>query len=228
MQTQRKLLWALGIIVLLGSICAGWYWFDMNRVPDLDRPFTPAERYPESIRQESINRVNAAIAELRENPELVSRWLEVAVYRKGADDYEGAEEIWRYMTRKWPEDATAYGNLANLYQDELNKPEKAARYWKKYLKVAPQGYDVAGYRALHDLYRTKLADRESAKNILLEGLAKYPENTDLLIPLAVFERDGGSKEEAVNYFTEAKKVADSTNNAALSAILAEELQKLGE
>lgn len=222
-----KLLWGIGAPVIVGVFALGYFYTAVPRIPPLDRPFTPASRYPEDIRQLSIDKVNAATAELRENPDLVSRWLEIAVYRKGADDFDGAEEIWIYMTKKWPGDPTAYANLANLYQLELNKPRAAARYWRKYIEIVPEGYRVAGYRSLHDLYRTKLADEDKARDVLLEGLARYPDSTDLMVPLAVFERDRGNLDEARTYFTQAKDIADRLGNAALSSILAEELEKLG-
>ena len=218
----------LGVLVLLGALGAGAYWIEGSRMPDLDRPFTPAERYPEDIRQMSRDKVNAATAELRENPDLINRWLEIAVYRKGADDFEGAEEIWVYLTRKWPNEPTAYANLADLYQSVLNEPRKAERYLKKYIDVAPEGYAVSAYRNLHDLYRTKLASPEKARDILLQGLEAYPNETDLLVPLAVFERDRGNTEEARTFFARAKNIADRLGNTALSQILAEELRKLGE
>jgi tetratricopeptide (TPR) repeat protein len=228
MTHARKLVWVLGVVVLIVAAVFGVQYFTARQMPDLDRPFTPAERFPESIREESINNVNAAIAELKDNPDLISRWLQIAVYRKGADDFEGAEEIWLYLTHKWPDDPTAYANLADLYQSVLNEPQKAETYWKKYLKVAPEGYDISGYRSLHDLYRTKLANPEKARAILLEGIEEHPDTTDLLIPLAVFERDNGSKEEAMKYFIEAQRVAESLGNTALVDLLAEELGKLME
>lgn len=224
---QKKLF--LGAVILLALIAGGaGYYYSSTRMPDLDRPFTPAERFPEDIRQQSIERVNAATAELRKNPDLISRWLEIAVYRKGADDFKGAEEIWKYLTRKWPEDATAYGNLADLYQSVLDKPKSAEQYWKKYLEVVPKDYNIAAYRSLHDLYRTKLDSPEKAREILGRGIEEHPEETGLIVALAVFERDQENTEEARALFLRARDIAIRVGNTALSDILAEELQKLGE
>jgi len=223
---SRKVLWIVGVVVLVGALIAGANYYFVRQMPDLDRPFTPAERYPESIRQESIQKVESAIAELRENPELVSRWLELAVYRKGADDYEGAEDIWLYMTYTWPAEPTAYGNLADLYQSVLVEPRKAEKYWKKYIEVAPANYDIGAYRSLHDLYRTKLSNPDRAREILLQALKENPETTDLIIPLAVFERMQGNVDAARMYFTQAKEIADKLGNTSLSSILNEELKAL--
>ena len=182
MQTNKNLLYGGLVIVLVAAFLAGYYFFGGNRVPNLDRPFTPRADLPESIQKEASDRVAAATQGLRENPDTLVLWLELAVYRKGANDLEGAEEIWLYATQKWPEDPVSYNNLADLYQNYLNDNGKAELDWRKRIGLTPQ--NAGGYRNLSDLYRYKLNDMGRARTILEEGLEKNPNHPDLVNYLA--------------------------------------------
>lgn len=218
---------ALATVILLGG---GLYFLATTlnpSAPDLDRPFTPLSTHPESIQEDARAKVKNAVAQLSENPELTSAWLELAVYRKGAGDYEGAEEIWLYMTRHWPEDVVAYGNLADLYQNYLDRPKTAEAYWRKILDIRTDLVPV--YRNLHDLYRTKLNDSQKARAILEQGLSVIEEardKIDLLVPLAIFERDQGNLERAREHFIAAKQMADFIGQVELAGLLQAELDKL--
>lgn len=175
---NRNFLYGGIILALIGAFAAGYYFFGSSQTPDLDRPFTPRADLPESIQKEASDRVAAATQGLRENPDTLVLWLELAVYRKGANDLEGAEEIWAYAVRKWPEDPVAYNNLADLYQNYLGNYQKAEVYWRKLIELTPT--NIAVYRNLSDLYRYKLNDMEKARAILEEGLEKNPNHPDLV------------------------------------------------
>lgn len=226
MLTGKRLLIIAGVLVLvlLGVGAGSYLYLKEPSIPDLGRPFVPASRLPKDIQDESIKKVASATAELRENPERISRWLEVAVYRKNADDLEGAEEIWVYLTSHWPDNPIPYNNLADLYQNYTNEPRRAEDYWRKLITLRPD--HIPAYRNLHDLYRTKLADDPQAEAILREGLEKNPGILDLLIPLAIFERDRGKTDAALAHFEEAKKGADTQGNKQLAGLLQGEIDKL--
>ena len=212
-------------LVLTAAIAGGAYFFTREpQIPDLDRQFTPLARFPQDIQDEAKRKVESAIAELRENPDLVSRWLEVAVYRKNADDFDGAEKIWLYLTSRWPEDPVAYNNLADLYQNYTKDYDRAEKYWRTLIGLQPA--NIPAYRNLHDLYKDKLADLKAAESILREGLERNPRTLDLLIPLAIFKRERGRQEEARALFTEAKEEALQQGKEALAELLQGELQNL--
>lgn len=227
---QKKTIAVAGIIVaLLFVACGGAYYYltQYNSMPNLDRPFEPRADLPESIREESRQKVATAIEKLKADPSLINNWLEVAVYRKSAGDYQGAEEIWKYLTVQWPQDTVAYNNLADLYQNYLNRPGEAEYYWRKFLSLVPTS--VPAYRNLHDLYRTRLNDLERAEAILEEGLSVTEEardRIDLLVPLAIFQRDHGKLEEARENFDTAKQMADFIGKVELAGLLQAEIEKL--
>src|SRR3989344_1050611 len=222
---MNRMSYAVFILLCLAAFAGGYWWNNRaSAMPDLDRPFTPREDLPQSIQDEARAKVASATAELKNQPDLISRWLQLAVYRKGANDFAGAEEIWLYVTKQWPEDAVAYGNLADLYQSSLNDYPKAEEYWKKTIALRPSDSDA--YRNLADLYRLKLSTPEKATELLLRGVAANPDRVDLLIPLARLEAEMGDAAAARGHYDTAIKLAEAQNNASLSVALKKEMQEL--
>jgi tetratricopeptide (TPR) repeat protein len=193
-------------------------------IPDLDRPFTITEQYPEDIKKQMEESYANAVEELRDNPSLKSRWLEVAVLRKNVNDFEGAEEVWLYIveSKEWEGDTTALNNLGDLYQYYLKDFPKAEVMLRTSLERNPA--EIAVYKNLHDLYRYRYKqDTSSAEEILLEGLDMNPETLlDLLVMLALYYKDMNRFEDARVRLLEARSLAETTgNNALLGAINAE-------
>lgn len=217
--------WIIGATIIIACVGAFiFFLFIRETTPDLNRPFTPPARLPQSLQDEAKLKVEDAISQLTNDPGLISQWLQLAVYRKSADDLEGAEEIWLYVKRKWPEDPVAYNNLADLYQNHFGKPRLAERNWEELIALRPDF--IPAYRNLHDLYRYKLQDMERARGILLQGLSVNENEIDLLIPLAVFLRDRGEKEEALRYFADAKKQAELIGKTDLAGLIAGDIEQL--
>ena len=165
-------------VLCIGALAWGGYTY-VNRppaMPDLDLRFTPRADLPQVIRDESVQRVAAAAAELRDNPDLISRWLEIASQRKGANHFEGAEEILLYAAFRWPDDAVVLNNLADLYQNYLNEYRKAEAYWQKLIALEPE--NISAYRNLADLYRFKTTEYPKAIATLEKALAIATESGD--------------------------------------------------
>lgn len=145
--------------------------------PNLDRPYTPPKDAPASIQAEDKTAVAAAIAELKKTPDSITNWLQLALYRKNAGDYAGAEEIWDYATKVWQSDIVSYNNLADLYQNYLRDYSKAILYWNKVISLKPD--TISAYINLATLYRIHLEDTAKAKTTLQAGLKANPNNSDL-------------------------------------------------
>lgn len=196
--------------------------------PDLSRPYVAPARLPESIRKESEAKYTAAVASLREDSSRWNAWMEVAVYRKGSDDFKGAEEVWLYVTERWPTDPTAYANLADLYANYLASYEKAEAYYRRAISLKPD--NIAMYVNLHDLYRLRYKTGSSAAaDVLLEGLARFPKNIDLLYRLGLYYKGlgtAGSIEQAKKYLTDALAAATEAGNASRATSIEEELKGL--
>lgn len=216
-----------GVLILV-VVATGWYVLFRDTMPNLDHPYTPREDLPQSIQEESAGKVAQAVAELRDNPGLISRWLELAAQFKGIYDYEFAEEIYRYVIKRWPDDVIAYANLADMYRYEMKRYDDSATYWRKVVAMKPD--HIPAYRELHYLSRYNLEGSEGEIVApLLEGLAVNPEHTDLLIPLAYYYRDDRKDNgKAREYFEAARESAREGGNARLATQLAAEIAALPE
>lgn len=212
------------LVVLVAGLL--WYVFLRDATPDLNYPYMPRADLPQSIQEESAAKVSQAKAELRDNPELMSRWLELAAQYKGVYDYEFAEEIFLYVMQKWPEEVTAYANLADMYRYELKQYEDSVTYWRKVIALKPDF--IPAYRELHYLYRYNITSDETMIIAPLEeGLVANPDNTDLLIPFANYYRDvAGDITKAREYFLKARSAAKAAGNTRLIGQIDAELRAL--
>ncbi len=193
--------------------------------PDLSRSFAAPARLPESIRKESESKYATAVANLREDSSRWNSWMEVAVYRKGSDDFKGAEEVWLYVTDRWPTDTTAYANLADLYANYLTDYSNAETYYRRAISLKPD--NVAAYLNLHDLYRLRLKTGTSAAaDILIEGMARAPESIDLPLTLARYYEGAGDAAQAKKYFVDARTLAEKAGNTARVADIQSEIDSL--
>lgn len=73
-------------------------------------------------------RLAADIALLSKNPQNFSAWMDLAILHKIGGDYRGAEAIWLYAVKVWPQSPVAFHNLGDLYQNFLKDPVKAKFY----------------------------------------------------------------------------------------------------
>jgi len=141
-------------------------------VPILNRPIVIAVPMSEAQKQSTKAHMESVIAELREEATLYNNWLELGVYRKLIGDYEGAEEIWKFMTVHWTDDPVSYSNLANLYREQLQDLSKAETYSLLAIEKAPHLFNY--YYHAYELYRFVLKNDAKAREILMKGKERNP------------------------------------------------------
>lgn len=195
--------------------------------PSLDRLVVgkDALAYSKDIQDSLIKRSKDASAFLKQNGGRTDYWFELANVRKDLGDYQGALDIWTYLTKVTPDNHISYLNIGNLYHYQLKNYPKAEEYLLKATKLAPKY--ILGYRDLSDLYRLSY-QRETMKaaEVLKVGLEFNPNHTDLLIPLAGFYRDIGDKVTALGYFEKALEQAKILKNTELIASLEKDIAAL--
>lgn len=64
-----------------------------------------------------------------------SAWMDLAVLYKIGGDYRGAETIWLYVTKAWPQSPIAFHNLGDLYENFLKDAAKAKLYYNLAAKL---------------------------------------------------------------------------------------------
>ncbi len=162
-----------GGVTVTGGVNTSGY-----KAPDLTRPYTPPSYLPASVQADSKKAVAEAVKQLTIDPNHLAYWLQLAIYRKNADDFAGAEEVWVYCTKVWPTDPISYENLADLYAYHMQQPTKAVEYWNKSIPLDKPN-SIRLYLALATFQDINMKDKAAAQATLQAGLKANPGNTDL-------------------------------------------------
>lgn len=125
----------------------------------------------------------------KESPEYIAAWLQVALLKKAIEDYEGARDIWLYVTVARPHEATAFLNLGDLYTNYLKDYASAEKNYQNAIKAEPK--NAMGYLGLSDLYTFFYKEKAAqAEQILKQGIAANPGDINLQKALArLYERN---------------------------------------
>jgi tetratricopeptide (TPR) repeat protein len=193
-------------------------------IPNLNRKFIVPEIYSEEIKNNTIKQHNEMISRLREDPGLRNEWLQLALLRKGADDYKGAEEIWLFMTNVWTLDHVAFTNLGNLYFTDLVDLKKAEEYMKMAVELRPDQLQVI--QNFYEFLRFKKQAPQEAINLLLQVYSLFSDEVYYPIRIGEFYRDTEDRINAKKYFEEALLLAQKPEFSDLKKYVEEELEKL--
>lgn len=196
-------------------------------LPDLDRPIKALIPLTKGREEKITEDINKITADLHQNSELITSWLLLGIHRKSLGDYEGAEEIWVYVTKKWPSNYVAYNNLGDLYEEYIKDYPKAEKAFKEVVIKNP-GY-VPGYVNLSELYRYFYKEKEShAVTVLEQGLVSNPNNIDLMLHIARYYGDTGiNLEKAKEYYSMIIEEAEKVGRTDLAANMKAEMEGLG-
>lgn len=149
-------------------------------IPSLDRPITfgTDASLTTEVRQSITEKVKGLQADLKKDPSYLAGWISLGLYQKMAGDYAGAALSWQYAVRLDANTFAALSNLGDLYAYYLKDTPKAEMYYKQAISAAPQqGYI---YFQFAIMYRDVVKDTTKAKAIVDAGLARLPQDQDLL------------------------------------------------
>jgi len=188
---RKIILFSIILIVVAG---AGYYiWSDYKKIgpeenvsqPSLEREINITANIPEETKTMAGEKIEELRANLKENDDLRSSWLDLASYYKLVGDYAGAEEVWKYMASKSDTDFVPYYNLATLYAYYLKDFSKAEEYFNKAIEKNPNY--IATYAAFYDFY-INYEKPDLAKSVLERGLQANPGNEELTQLLQMHEK----------------------------------------
>ena len=97
-----------------------------------------------------------------------SSWLELGILREDTGDYQGAAADWKYVTKLYPTDPTAYADLGALYASYLNQPTQGEAYYKQAIALDPTKEETF-YQNLAQIYIAQ-GDTADAKAVLQQGI----------------------------------------------------------
>jgi len=150
-------------------------------VPNLDKPIKIPVATDTQSGQKLVNQAKELVVALKANPDSYENWLDLGIYRKMLNDYEGAEEIFVYLTKAAPEVAIAYINLGDLYTYYFHDNKKAEANFLKAVELAPRWLET--YTRTVDFYVTVLNDKTKALKFLENSITKYPDMKSQLEPM---------------------------------------------
>ncbi|MBU4536916.1 hypothetical protein KJ603_02680, partial [Patescibacteria group bacterium] len=108
-----------------------------REVPSLDRKIEFPESLPVEAHEPVTKKINEIVASLKENSDSFDNWLELGIYRKMIEDYEGTEIAWDYASYLEPNKFVVWGNLGDLYALYMRDNTKAEVYYLKALEIGP-------------------------------------------------------------------------------------------
>lgn len=194
--------------------------------PSLERSTQPRIPLSSFAKDDAVKNIGGLVSILKKNPEDYSAWVSLGIYRKTLGDYEGAEEVWKYVTVQWPTDFVAYNNLGNLYHEQLRDFPKAETYFRKTADLKPDF--VQSYVNLYNLYRYSYKEKEKeAPEALALGLKRNPAEVNLMIVLARYYAEMKDLVQAASYYAQAVSAAEKDNKSELVANLKKEALEAG-
>lgn len=197
----------------------------LARLPDLARPVIMLATLASETETMARAKISELSKELATEPGLFGSWLELASYRKLIGDGIGAEEIWLFMAKQWPESETPYINLGNFYHYQTHDFAKSETAFRKAISIKPSS--IPSYIGLHELYVLSYAEKANlADDILVEGLKNNPKNILLLSTLAEYYTGQGDVLSAKKYYQEALDVALQSNDTKLQDQLKQRISGL--
>ncbi|MDP6587385.1 MAG: hypothetical protein QF535_22245 [Anaerolineales bacterium] len=230
----------IGIIIAIFIIIVGglYIYNDRNKenndpvgditsatMPDLDRELIFADSVDKEARVAIGINIDNYTELLKEDPTSYGNWLSLGLQRKIAGDYEAARDIWEYANILSPNNSISYHNLGDLYHFYLKDFPKSEENFKIAINHSPGA--ASYYINLHNLYKLSYKqDTTEAVNVLLIGIEVNPNNTDLLITLAVYYKDNDDNKNAKKYYQQARNKAQEFENDKLVELLNTEIENL--
>lgn len=155
---------------------------------------------------------NETKEKLQKNQSDINQWLFLGVLKKGVGDFEGSRDVWLYVSKTWPNDSLAFANLADLYANFLNEPQKGLAAIKKAIELMPQNINY--YLAMADIYRYRLPGQEAMyEKTLLGALQKFPDEVNLIAPLAAYYRQTDQVQKAIEWYEKLVRLAPDNETA---------------
>ncbi len=217
--SKKTLILSAAVILLLGLAGAGFYAYKKGFLSGFfaseEKKLTPEKLLTLEIKNSALTpeqvesfkeRFNNAKETLQKDPNNFNAWLFLGVIKKGVGDYEGARDVFLHAADLRPQSSTPFANLADLYAYFLNEPQKAEESIKK--AIANDSKDYSLYLALADIYRYKFPDGEQKyEKTMLEANNLFPDNVNLIGPLALFYRQTNQVEKAIEWYEKLVKLS---------------------
>ncbi len=158
------------------------------------------------------NDFNNVKTQIQKNPDDLQPWLVLGVVKKAVGDLIGARDAWLYAAKIRPQSSTPFANLADLYTYYLGEPQKAEEAYKAAIANDPDDYNF--YLGLANLYQYKFSDGNKLyEQAMIEAIDKFPDNPNLIGPLASYFRQTNQVEKAIEWYEKLLKITPDNQMA---------------
>lgn len=150
-----------------------------------------------------LNQQNTLVDQQGEKNVALLFWPLISLGNLNRDvgDFSKAELAFRYASQTQPSAFVPYANLGELYFRYTKEYQKAEEEYLKAAAIDNPNLDTI-YGELYELERFFLKDPARAEAILIEGVNKYPKETNILAQLAFYYRDTGQTQKAIDRYEE--------------------------
>jgi len=145
----------------------------------------------------------------------------IGMIKKELYDFEGARDVWEYVSYMSPENSLSFFHLGNLYMEDLKDNQKAE---ENFLIALENSENERGneqyYRAVTTFYTYYYTEKkQQVEKILLDVLKTelYKESFDVMTLLATYYGNNNQKEKAIEYWQKALAL-DPGNEAVIGEI----------
>ncbi len=154
--------------------------------PSLDRKIVIPNSFPIETRKVVESNIKNIIAEIKQDPKRIDKWIEYGSYLNAINDYEGAREMWEYALAFTSNAPEIYSNLGFLYGYNLKDSVKAEERFLLSIAVAPK--EAQYYVLTAQFYIDVMQDKQKALSIINKGLVEIPKDENLLKMSARLEK----------------------------------------
>jgi len=188
------------IKLLVGDLCSG----AVN-----DRKIELSDDDRKQYLKLAIDSYETAVSKVRKPQDVASLTSRLAKSYYDAGQFAKAEKAYLKCLEITPDNPAALNNLAYLYLDNLNSPEKALPYARKVIRLMPQDPNVLD---TYGWLMAKLRKYPEAKKYLLRAIERAPEKASYRHHLGwVLEQSKQTDEAMKQYRTGLKLIGDNTH-----------------
>lgn len=147
------------------------------KVPSLDRPIVYPDNMDPKIKDDTRAKISKIISGLKSNNDSFNDWIDLGLYLKLLEDYQGAAEAWEYAGIIRPKNTASFSNLGVVYGYYLGKTALAESNFLRAIENDPNYINF--YFQVYDFYNDVMKDKMKAKAIIESGIKENPNSGEL-------------------------------------------------
>ncbi|MEN9614106.1 MAG: hypothetical protein RLZZ347_413 [Candidatus Parcubacteria bacterium] len=106
--------------------------------PNFSKPLVFPANFTDAQKKDMQTHVDGYIAELKKDKLDFNAWIDLGLYWKNVQDFQGAIDAWTYASAIQPTNALPVINIASLYGYDIHDNAKAEKYYLKAISIEPK------------------------------------------------------------------------------------------